>query len=239
MAENWTEDDSETYRGLSRYAVPEREQQLAAAVALVAASPAEGPVLDLCCGEGLLTAALLATLPGQRVLAYDGSPSMLATTAGRAAAPDRLTTRRIALEQRDWRRFEAPLRAVVSSLAIHHLDGTGKRQLFQDLQAALAPGGVFVLADVIRPARPVGEAIAAELWDAAVRQRAQALDGTLAGFEAFEAARWNHFRHGGADEIDKPSTLLEQLDWLRTAGFTDLDLHWMTGGQMLLSAWKG
>lgn len=235
----WTEAESATYRDLSRYAVPRREQQIAIVVDRVARAEASGDVLEICCGEGLLTAALLARLPDIRVHAYDGSDSMLAATRQRAGAADRLVTRNIDIADRGWRRFDAPLRAAVSSLAVHHLDGRGKQQLFADLHAALAPGGVFVLADVVQPATAAGSAIAAELWDAEVQDRAMALDGDLRGFEAFRRADWNHFRHATLDPIDKPSTLVEHVDWLRDAGFVGIDLHWMTAGQMILSASRG
>jgi tRNA (cmo5U34)-methyltransferase len=234
----WSEGESLTYRSLARYAMPERERQVAIITALVVAAEAEGDVLDLCCGEGLLTEALLQALPDRVVHAYDGSQSMLDATCERAGGTDRLVTRRIDLAARDWRHLQRSLRAAVSSLAIHHLDDAGKRRLFADLHAALAPGGVFVLADVVRPARAVGHAIAAELWYEEVKRRALAQDGTLAGFEAFQRADWNHFRHAGPDPIDQPSTLVEQLDWLRAAGFTDLDLHWMTAGQVIVSGWR-
>lgn len=232
----WSEAESATYRDLSRYAVPQRERQIAIVVERVAAAAATGDVLDICCGEGLLTAALLARLPGVRVHAYDGSPSMLDATRQTAGDASRLTTRKIDLAQRDWRRFDPPLRAAVSSLAIHHLDGAGKRALFADLHAALAPGGVFVLADVVQPAGAAGAAIAANLWDEEVKRRALDLDGNLGGFEAFRRADWNHFRHVVLDPIDQPSTVAEHLDWLRDAGFAEADLHWMTAGQMILSA---
>lgn len=234
----WTETESATYRSLSSYAVPERERQVDIATALVRATTAEGDALDLCCGEGLLTAALLAALPDARVLAFDGSDSMLAATAERAGAPGRLTTRRIDLADPGWRRFERPLRAVVSSLAVHHLDGPEKRALFADLHAALAPGGVFVLADVIRPATRAGDAVAAAMWDEETRRRALALDGTLAGYDAFVEADWNHFHRDAPDPLDKPSSVAEHVDWLREAGFADVDLHWMMAGQMIVSGWR-
>ncbi|MEQ8814280.1 MAG: class I SAM-dependent methyltransferase [Thalassobaculum sp.] len=233
----WTEAETATYRDLSRYAVPQRERQIALIVDRVAAAAVPGDVLEICCGEGLLTAALLEALPDVRVHAFDGSAAMLAATRERAEAMSgRLVTRRIDLAGRDWRRFDAPLRAAVSSLAVHHLDGPGKRDLFADLHAALAPGGVFVLADVVQPATAAGNAIAADLWDQEVRGRALSLDGNLEGFEAFRRADWNHFRHKELDPIDQPSTVVEQLDWLRAAGFVEVDLHWMTAGQMILSA---
>lgn len=234
----WTEAESALYRDLSRYAVPERERQIAIVEALVRAADTGGDVLDLCCGEGLLTEALLRALPGVTVHAYDGSESMLETTRRRSCAADRLHTRVIDLRSRDWREFDPPLRAVVSSLAIHHLDDAGKRALFADLHAALAPGGVFVLADVIRPATAIGHEVAARIWDEEVERRALAMDGTKEGYEAFRRADWNHFRHATPDPIDQPATVAEHLTWLREAGFRHVDLHWMMAGQVLLSGWR-
>jgi tRNA (cmo5U34)-methyltransferase len=53
-------------------------------------------------------------------------------------------------------RLEDPLPAgpfdlVVSTLAVHHLDGAGKRDLFARIAGALRPGGRFVLGDVVVP----------------------------------------------------------------------------------------
>lgn len=238
----WNEGDSEIYRSLSRYAVPERERQLSIIAELVAGSTASGAVLDLCCGEGLLTEALHLALPEVELLAYDGSPSMLAQVTARldahSGAGGRLTTREIDLEARDWRRFQRPLRAVVSSLAVHHLDGPGKRALFADLHTALAPGGVFVLADLMLAATPQGREISARLWDEETRRRALELDGNLAGYAAYLRAEWNCYRGPEDDPVDRPSTLVEHLDWLREAGFLAVDLHWMTAGQVILSGWR-
>lgn len=236
---DWDERTSSAYRDIAAYAVPERERQIEIALALVRAADGNGGLLDLGCGEGLLTRALLDAVPSATVHAYDGSESMLARTRAACAGDlHRLETRQIDLAATGWRRFPQPLRAIASSLAVHHLDDAAKRELFADLYAALAPGGVFVLADVVQPATAVGARVAGDLWDAEVRRRALARDGTLHGYEAFQAADWNHFRHTELDPIDKPARLVDQLDWLRAAGFADLDLHWMTAGQMLLSAWR-
>jgi tRNA (cmo5U34)-methyltransferase len=231
----WSEDLSSTYRAIARYAVPERERQVRLAVELVAASTAPGDVLDLCCGEGELAAAVHTALPEVRLLAYDGSASMLEVVRARLADAEVVT---LDLAATDWRRFAAPLRAVVSSLAVHHIDGEAKRALFADLSRALAPDGVFVLADMVRPARSVGHRVAGWMWDEEVRRRALALDGDEGGFERFRAADWNNFHRGEFDPVDQPSTLVEHVDLLRAAGFVDVDLHWMVAGQMLLSAWK-
>ncbi len=41
-----------------------------------------------------------------------------------------------------------------SALAVHHLDGPGKADLFARVAAVLEPGGRFVLADVVVPDDP-------------------------------------------------------------------------------------
>jgi tRNA (cmo5U34)-methyltransferase len=43
---------------------------------------------------------------------------------------------------------------VVSALAVHHLDGDEKADLFARIAARLRPGGRFVLADVVVPDDP-------------------------------------------------------------------------------------
>jgi tRNA (cmo5U34)-methyltransferase len=43
---------------------------------------------------------------------------------------------------------------VVSALAVHHIDGAGKADLFARIAAWLPPGGRFVLGDVVVPEDP-------------------------------------------------------------------------------------
>ena len=52
-----------------------------------------------------------------------------------------------------------PFDLVTSALAVHHLDADGKRDLFARIAAALAPGGRFVLGDVIVPEDPADATI--------------------------------------------------------------------------------
>jgi len=47
-----------------------------------------------------------------------------------------------------------PFDAVVSALAIHHLDGEEKRELFAAVHDRLLPGGRFAIADVVVPDDP-------------------------------------------------------------------------------------
>jgi tRNA (cmo5U34)-methyltransferase len=47
-----------------------------------------------------------------------------------------------------------PFDLVLSVLAVHHLDGPGKADLFRRVAAVLAPGGRLVLGDVVIPDDP-------------------------------------------------------------------------------------
>ena len=238
----WTEDDSEHFIDEGKYFVPEREAQIAticAAVMPLVEAGGAGHIVDLCSGEGLLTRALLERFPEARLYAFDGSPRMLEAT--RRTAGDlagRLETRQFDLAATDWRATDFEAHAVVSSLAVHHLDGPGKQALFRDVFAMLAPGGVFVLADLVEPVRPAGQEIAAKVWDDAVRARALELDGDLAAFERFRAKNWNLYSDPEPDPVDQPSPLYDMLKWLEAAGFAQIDVHYLKAGHAILSGLK-
>ncbi len=233
---SWTEDDSRLFIDEGAYFVPERETQIATICTAIPPLDGPGHIVELCCGEGLLSRVLLERFPAATVHAFDGSPRMLEATrrtAGALAA--RLETRQFDLAARDWRTLEFEAHAVVSSLAVHHLDAAGKQALFQDIYSLLAPGGAFVLADLIEPARTAGQAIAAAAWDEAVKARALARDGDVEAFERFRAERWNYYSDPDPDPVDQPSPLYDQLKWLEAAGFAALDVHYLKAGHAILS----
>jgi tRNA (cmo5U34)-methyltransferase len=226
----WDEADSRDFIDLGRFFVPEREEQIAAVLELIP-DPGDGLLVDLCCGEGLLSRALLERFPKARVLAMDLSPAMLARARDTCAGHEgRFDTRPFDLADRSWRVFAEPVRAFVSSLAIHHLDGAAKRRLFQDLAAALAAGGALAIADLVLPATPAAHTLAAKAWDDAVRRRSLELSGGLGPYEKFRAERWNLWADPEPDPIDQPSTLLDQLRWLEEAGLAGVDVCWMKAG---------
>jgi tRNA (cmo5U34)-methyltransferase len=236
----WSEDDSAHFIDEGKYFVPEREAQIAticAAIPPLEVAGGAGQIVELCSGEGLLTRALLERFPEARLHAFDGSPKMLEATrrtAGEHAG--RLETHAFDLAARDWRALDFEAHAVVSSLAVHHLDGAGKQALFQDIFAILAPGGAFVLADLVEPARAESQDIAAAAWDEAVKERALQLDGNLGAFQRFQSENWNYYSDPEPDPVDQPSALFDMLTWLDQAGFAEIDVHYLKAGHAILSA---
>jgi len=229
----WDEADSREFIDLGRFFVPDREQQIETILGMIP-EPGDGLLVDLCCGEGLLSRSLLQRFPQARVLAMDLSPAMLESARRACSAfAERFETRPFDLADLSWRGFAEPVRAFVSSLAIHHLDGEGKRRLFRDLAAALAPGGAVVIADLVRPATAAAWALAAREWDESVRRRSLDQTGDLAPYERFCAERWNFYADPEPDPIDQPSPLLDQLRWLEEAGLGGVDAVWMKAGHAI------
>jgi tRNA (cmo5U34)-methyltransferase len=236
---DWGAAASQTFIDYGRYFVPEREQQIETICDLVPPCGDPFNILELCCGAGLLAGALLERFPGCTVYGYDGSPEMLDTArANLERYGERFQTLRFDLADGVWRTLAFPVHAVVSSLAIHHLDDAQKLQLFRDVYIMLERGGALVIADVIAPAHSLGAETAAKAWDVAVRRRALEFDGNLAAFEMFEREKWNMYRHFDPDDIDKPSRLLDQLKWLDHAGFAHVDVYWMLAGHAIFGGRK-
>ena len=240
--QSWSEETSAGFIAYGRFFNPERERQFDVIGDLVGAA-VDGEsaplILELCCGAGDLAAFLLAKFPNARYLALDGSPAMLAEATRQCASfGARVTTRTFDLGGDDWRQMREKPHAVVSSLAVHHLGGEGKRRLFRYLCGLLAPGGAFVLADIMRPTSQAGFAVAAEAYERAVARRSLEALGDLSMLEKLRELRWNYFRHPEDDAIDRPSTIREHLEWLEEAGFRSVDLHWAIAGHAILSGTK-
>lgn len=234
----WSEENSRFFIDYARYFVPDRESQIHTLCSLIPDPHEPFQVLELACGAGLLAGALLERFPNCTVYGLDGSHEMLATARQHLAGfGERFQPGKFDLARQDWRAPEPRYQVVVSSLAIHHLDDEGKAQLYRDVAAMLRPGGAFLIADVIRPAGPLGMAYAADSYDEAVRRQAIQIDGHPRAFEQFEREKWNLFRYPD-DPIDRPSTLFDQLDWLRAAGLQQVDVFWLRAGHAIFGGYQ-
>lgn len=122
--------DADTY---SRVASPQREWS-EGVLDRLGLSGSE-TVLDAGCGSGGVTADLLGRLPRGRVIAVDGSPSMI------AAARERLDDERVSFSCQDLTglELEEPVDRIFSNATFHWIEDHPK--LFARLFAALKPGG--------------------------------------------------------------------------------------------------
>lgn len=155
-------------------------------------------VLDLGTGDGRMLALVRSLHADARGTGIDSSPPMLARAAQRfeSDANIELVVQDIAQPLASV----GPFDAVVSGLAIHHLEDPRKRALFAEIQALLRPGGVFANLDLVASA-------------------------TSAQHERFRQA----IASAQDDPSDRLADMCAQLAWLRDAGFQEVETRfkWM------------
>ena len=235
----WDEETSRIFIDYGRYFVPERDHQMQIIATLLSYLDGPSVILELCCGEGLLAEVLLDSFPAFTIVELDGSVEMLQRAGERLTRfGNRFQCSFFDLASQAWRKPGFAIHAVVSSLAIHHLTGPQKQELFFDVFRMLGDGGVFVVADLVEPINETGKRLAAETWDEVVRRRSLEIDGNTDAFDFFERERWNTFWYLDPEDIDTPSPLFDQLKWLDQAGFVNVDVHWMLAGHAVFSARK-
>lgn len=195
-----------TYEAPRRRLIPPFEAFYGTAVdALGLAGAPLRRVLDLGAGTGMLAGYVRAAHPAVEVTLLDGAAAML--DRARESLGDSgfsYVTGDLAGPLPD-----GPWDAVVSALAVHHLDDAGKRSLFGRVAGALRPGGVFVNAEQVAGPTPAFTALYEAWHEASARARGS------------DDAEW-----GGALErmaFDRCASVEDQLTWLRAAGFAEAD----------------
>jgi tRNA (cmo5U34)-methyltransferase len=137
--------DPDTYLAEMAAEIPGYEELQEAVVAATSDLRATR-VLELGTGTGETALRVRAQHPGADWVGIDSSEAML------ARARERLPDADLRLQRLEDELPEGPFDLVVSALAVHHLDGAGKRDLFSRVARVLQPDGRFVLADVVVPA---------------------------------------------------------------------------------------
>ena len=137
----------EAYLELVRSEVPAYDR-LQDVVAQVTSGLGARSILDLGVGTGVTSRRVLTEHPSARLVGVDESSAML--DQARRALP----TADLRTAQLEDPLPQGPFDLVVSALAVHHLDGPAKADLFRRLASVLVPGGRVVVGDVVVPEDP-------------------------------------------------------------------------------------
>lgn len=236
----WTETSSNTYQQLAHIAVPQRTEQIAAMLTLIP-FPREASfrVLELASGEGYLAAALLAAFPNAQLTALDLSEAMRATTRTRTKKyGHRTTVAPFDLLKPDWYAYLDGVDFVVSSLCVHHLKADGKRALFRAVYERSSEHAALIIADLVAGQTAHANHLFTETWEHTAQAQARSQTNSDDAYQLFRDEQWNYYRHPDVDDIDHPSPLFMQLQWLQAAGFTSVDCFWMQAGHAIYGGYK-
>jgi SAM-dependent methyltransferase len=175
--------------------------------------------LDVGSGNGAVSELLLTGAPDREAVLVDFSEPMLARANSRLAGCGRWQGVRGDLADPAWR-AELPaglFSGAVSSLAIHHLPAERKRSLYAEICELLEPGAMFVNMDYTAIAGPLRG-----LWDERILDNHVRVECTHGGTRSKEEIA----REITSDsDADRPDTVEHQLQWLREAGFVDVETH--------------
>jgi len=173
--------------------------------------------LDLGAGTGAAARAVLAEYPSATAILADFSTQMMAEGEHQLAAySGRYRYVEFDMLSSDWPRdLPVALDAIVSALSIHHLPDARKQTIFREIRRQLKPDGWYINYD---PIRAPDAAIEAN-WERVNDRYDPQGPAKRANRSPLELARYeNHVRY--------MIPLEPQLEWLRQAGFVDIDVFW-------------
>lgn len=223
---NWSDKDfSNTYLNAVDIFIPERQKMIKVLESFYAnflVKKDNNRILDLGCGDGILTYRLYSIDNNIAATLIDGSEEML--DKARENLKEINNTQFISARFQDLfeKDFELPLfDLAISSLAIHHLNRQEKKAIFEFVFKKLNIGGYFLNMDVVLSPTQELDDWYHELW------RKQIIDAQNAqGIKEDHQYVIDLYRD---NEENKPDTLETQMSALTDIGFTGVDCYYKYG----------
>jgi len=215
---------AEEYDAGIRKFVPQYDAMLdAVADALAEHLPRpDARVLDLGAGTGSLSHRLATKFDRITLTLLDADPKMLAQAKTRLAP----FAARVTFVEGTFQGALPACDVAVASLSLHHVHTTEARQAtYRAIHRLLPAGGVLVNADAMLPLAP-------ELREPLMRRWA----AHLVAHGCTEAEAFAHFDQWANE--DRYYGVEQELDWLRAAGFAQVDVRWRGNPTCVLLARK-
>jgi len=178
-------------------------------------------ILDLGCGDGIISRFLLDIFPEARGVFVDFSDPMLDAAREKVRGHSKASVVKADFATPLWLDAvmpSSPFDIVVSGFAIHHQPNERKKKLYSEIYDLLSPGGVFLNLEHVASSTPAGEKLFAEFF--------------IDRLHAFHAKSNSDISREAVTDIyykrpDKKENLLTPVEaqcrWLRDIGFEDVD----------------
>jgi tRNA (cmo5U34)-methyltransferase len=179
-------------------------------------------VLDLGCGDGILTGELLKIDEDLEGTLVDGSAEMIENARKRLESYPNLNYMQITFQElvkNDL--ISTNFDLIISSLAIHHLSRDWKKILFKYIYDRLDVGGFFLNIDVVRAPTKILEEWYLELWKEWIIEN----EIKIKSSESFHRIP-NQYKN---NPDNNPDTLKYQLNSLLSIGFWNVDCYYKYG----------
>lgn len=220
-----TSEAAQKYLRMADIVIPGRRDILTIIAKLATDFTSESPkILDIGCGHGDVTAAILALKPSASLSLVDYSDDMIKMVCERFEHNDNIEVIKHDLNNGLPERLAAAqFDAVVSCFALHHIEFENRIKLYKNIRQVLEGGGLFVNGD-----RFVGESPAINQWEfdfwiAWMTERIKTVLGIDKTFEEVKRTQLESDKRLG----DKPGTIWVMREDLKSAGFKYVDCVWM------------
>ncbi len=192
--------------------------------------------LDIGAGYGALTLFLLRKFPKAKAVCQDGSNQMAKLGAARMSKlKSRFNYALSDFSKPGWSKvLHGPFDAAVSSIAIHNVGSpTIIKAIYKETYPLVKRGGCFINVDLIFPSSDT----LGSVYNL-VSSRQDDEDSQAAGIQGLI----RNIRGSGVRKPRKSeprlTNLERQLQWLRDAGFKEVDCFWKDGMQTVFSGFK-
>ena len=181
-------------------------------------------ILDIGCGDGILTASILQQHPYASCVMLDISEPMLQAAKEKLANySDKLDFLLLDYGDSQWIervKTEGPFNVIISGFSIHHQNDSRKRELYSEIYELLKSGGLFLNLEHVSSSSEWVSSLFDEYF--------------------IDSLHSMHLRNGAEktrqeteDEFyrrdDKAANILapmeQQCEWLRNIGFQDVDCY--------------
>ena len=196
-------------------------------------------VLDVGTGGGPLGLEVLTAYPKAQLVCHDYSETMLAQARQRLAQFAAVVSFvKSDFKDSEWTQIiEGHFDAVVSSIAIHNVADSVPcapdriKAIYREILDLLKPGGCFLNYEFVAPPGPAAEVPYLKKRLADYQARPNTERRVEQSPEELEALMHIHVYH-------PPGSLLDQLDWLRQAGFDEVDCFWKDMDGTIIGGFK-